>query len=417
MSTVRAGLDVVVPDDGGRPTGGSLYDRRLVAALGALGRPARLVPVAGDWPAPDGAARSRLRRALGGPSPGRAVVLDGLVGCAAPETVEDAVRSGVPVHLLVHLPLPAETGLDPAAAAELARREAAALAAATGVLVPSAWAARDLGRRYGAAGVAVAEPGAERGPVAAGSSPPRLLCLASLTPRKNQRLLLRALAPLAGLDWTLDLVGPEGDPRHVHELDAAARQLPDPERVRRHGPLRGAALARQWARTDLLLLPSTAETYGMVVTEALAHGVPALVAAGTGAVEALDGAPPHRPAGGAGPTTAPAAGARAGAALDPADPSAWTEVLRDWLTDPALRRQWRAAALARRERLRRWEDTARDVLAAIARPPDPSEPPGTTPATSTPPPMSTTADDHVSTAATGCDADHDTTTERTRRPR
>ncbi len=364
MSTPEAALDVVVPDDGGRPTGGSVYDRRLVAALDALGHRARLVPVAGDWPFPDGADRTLLRRALGAPAPGRTVLLDGLVGCAAPEAVEDAVRSGVPVHLLVHLPLPAETGRDPAAAEELARREAAALAAATGVLTPSVWAARDLRRRYGTADAAVAEPGAERGPVAAGSSPPRLLCLASLTPRKNQRLLLEALAPLTGLDWALDLVGPEGEPSHVEELRAAVRELPDPGRVRCPGPLGGAALARQWARTDLLLLPSTAETYGMVVTEALARGVPAVVAAGTGAVEALDGSPepPDRAAG------------RAGAVLDPADPSAWTDVLRDWLTDPGLRGRWRAAALTRRGRLRRWEDTARDVLAAVGRPPAAPEP-------------------------------------------
>ena len=73
------------------------------------------------------------------------------------------------------------------------------------------------------------------------------------------------------------------------------------------GPLEGAALARQWARTDLLLLPSTTETYGMVVTEALAHGVPAVVAAGTGAVEALDGTP--------GPRGAPDTGVPSGAGL------------------------------------------------------------------------------------------------------
>ncbi|GAB2602377.1 glycosyltransferase family 4 protein [Kocuria himachalensis] len=388
MSTARAGLDVVVPDDGGRPSGGSRYRRRLVAALGALGRPARLVPVAGDWPAPDGAARARLRRALGAPAPGRAVVLDGLVGCAASETVDDAVRSGVPVHLLVHLPLPAETGLDPATATELARREASALAAATGVLVPSAWAARDLRRRYGTADAAVAEPGAERGPVAAGSRPPRLTCLASLTPRKNQRLLLEALAPLTGLDWTLDLVGPDGDPEHIAALRAAVRDLPEPGRVHCPGPLEGTALARQWARTDLLLLPSIAETYGMVVTEALAHGVPAVVAAGTGAVEALDGTPGPRGAAGAG---AAVGGTRAGTAVDPADPSAWTEVLRDWLTDATLRAQWRAAALARRDHLRGWADTARDVLAAIG---PPLGPPG--------------PGEH------GTDHDHDT--DRTRRP-
>ncbi|MEX5271430.1 glycosyltransferase family 4 protein [Kocuria sabuli] len=375
MSTEPAVLDVVVPDDGGRPTGGSLYDRRLVQALRALGRPARLVPVAGGWPAADGAARARLRAALGEPGPGRAVLLDGLAGCAAPDVVDDAVRRGVPVHLLVHLPLPAETGLEPAAAAQLARAEAAALAAATGVLTTSAWAARDLSRRYGTADAAVAEPGTSRGPAAAGSAPPRLVCVASLTPRKNQLLLLRALAPLTGLAWTLELAGPEGAPAHGHRLRAAVRDFPDPARVRLRGPLEGPALARLWTGANLLLLPSTAETYGMVVTEALAHGVPALVGAGTGAVEALDGGP------------RPAAASRPGAALDPTDPAAWTEVLRDWLTGPGLRAQWRAAALARREHLRTWADTARDVLAAIGgcphpstRPsPDPSTPPSTPP--------------------------------------
>lgn len=370
MSTVPAVLDVVVPDDGGRPTGGSLYDRRLVAALRALGRPARLVPVAGGWPTADAAARARLRAAVGEPSPGRAVVLDGLAGCAAPEVVADAVRRGVPVHLLVHLPLPAETGLEQAAAARLARAEAAALTAATGVLTTSAWAARDLSRRYGTSAAAVAEPGASRGPVATGSSPPRLVCVASLTPRKNQLLLLQALAPLTGLAWTLELAGPEGAPAHGQRLRAAVRDFPDPARVRLRGPLEGPALARLWAGADLLLLPSTAETYGMVVTEALAHGVPALVGAGTGAVEALDGGP------------CPTGASRPGAALDPADPAAWTDALRDWLTGPGLRAQWRTAALARRERLRTWADTARDVLAAIGPGPDPSIRPPPCPSTS-----------------------------------
>ncbi|PLC11179.1 hypothetical protein AUQ48_01600 [Kocuria flava] len=133
--------------------------------------------------------------------------------------------------------------------------------------------------------------------------------------------------------------------------------LPDPARVRVPGPLTGAALEEQWAATDLLVLPSRAETYGMVVAEALAHGVPALVPAGTGAVEALDGTP-H----GVGPAE------RAGAALDPADPTAWTTALRAWLADPALRERWRTAALARRRRLRRWSDTAHDVLAALEAP-------------------------------------------------
>ncbi len=355
--SARAGgggaLEVVVPDDG-RPTGGSLYDLRLVAALRGLGRSARTVPVAGAWPRPDAAARDRLRAALGGPAPGRTVLLDGLVGCAAPDVVADAVRSGVPVHVLVHLPLPAETGLDPAESGLLARREAAALAAATGVVVTSRWAARDLRERYGTRDAAVAVPGTRRAPVAQGSVPPRLSCVGSLTPRKNQALLLEALAPLVHLEWSLDLVGAPGPAGYARALEAAVAAFPDPARVRRTGPLTGAALEQQWAATDLLVLPSATETYGMVVTEALAHGIPALVPAGTGAVEALDGVP----------GAAPAPTARAGAVLD-ADPAAWTRALRAWLTDPALRAYRRANALVRRSSLRTWQDTAHDVLAAL----------------------------------------------------
>ncbi|MFI7483514.1 glycosyltransferase family 4 protein [Kocuria sp. M1R5S2] len=361
MSVPVPAVDVVMPDDA-RPTGGSLYDQRLVAALHGLGHRARTVPVAGSWPRPDAADRAGLRAALGGPVPGRTVLLDGLVGCAAPDVVEDAVRAGIPVHVLVHLPLPAETGLDAAEAEALAELEAAALAVASGVLVTSDWAARDLRRRYGLDDVSVAVPGTHPAPLAHGSSPPRLSCVGSLTPLKNQLLLLEALAPLVHLDWTLDLVGAPGPPGYVGTLQEAIDAFPAPGRVRRTGPRTGADLAEQWAATDLLVLPSAAETYGMVVTEALAHGVPALVAAGTGAVEAFEGVPE-----GSVPATEPA-----GAVLDTADPTAWTGALHDWLTDPAVRARWTAAARARRESLRTWDDTARDVLAALGPAPAPA---------------------------------------------
>lgn len=358
MSAPVPVLDVVAPGDG-RPTGGSLYDQRLVAALRRTGHTARLVTVAGDWPCPDDAARSRLRTVLATPSPGRTVLLDGLLGCAAPEVVDGAVRSGVPVHVLMHLPLPAETGLDPAMAAMLSRREADALATASGVVVTSSWAAGDLRRRYGTEGAAVAVPGVDPAPPAHGSAPLRLTCLGSLTPLKNQVLLLEALAPLVTLDWTLDLVGSPGPAPYLRRLEKALEGFPDPGRVHVRGPLVGEALEDQWAATDLLVLPSRAETYGMVVTEALARGIPALVPAGTGAVEALDGV-----------AHGPDAAGRAGAVLDALDPAAWTRLLHEWLTDAALRARWRAAALARRGALRTWEDTARDVLAAVV--PDPN---------------------------------------------
>ena len=58
------------------------------------------------------------------------------------------------------------------------------------------------------------------------------------------------------------------------------------------GVLVGQALDQQWDIADLLVLTSRIETYGLVVVEALARGIPAVVSADTGAVEALQGAAP-----------------------------------------------------------------------------------------------------------------------------
>ena len=60
------------------------------------------------------------------------------------------------------------------------------------------------------------------------------------------------------------------------------------------GALVGSALDQKWEAADLLVLPSRTETYGLVVVEALARGIPAVVTAGTGAIEALQqGATKH----------------------------------------------------------------------------------------------------------------------------
>ena len=105
------------------------------------------------------------------------------------------------------------------------------------------------------------------------------------------------------------------------------------------GAVTGAELDRAYARADLLVLPSHAETYGMVVTEALARGIPVLATGVGGVAEALGD------------------GVRPGLLVPPGDPRALAGALRAWLTDAGLRAHLRAAAKARRATLRRWADT------------------------------------------------------------
>jgi glycosyltransferase involved in cell wall biosynthesis len=340
---------VVVPGDLSGPSGGTTYDLRLAREWGS--EPVR---VPGPWPHPRPEDIALLDDTLARLSTRGPVLVDGIIGSAAPSVLRQTRTRSAPVWLLVHLPLPAETGLDPSDLARMAHLERAALDAALGAVVPSPWAADDLVRRYGPRRVVVAEPGTDPAEDAHGSTPPCLLTPAAFTPRKHHALILDALEQVRDLPWTARWMGhsgPSGTKSLLREA-LVARGLTD--RVSLEEPLTGKQLEHAWRTSDLLLLPSVTETYGMVVAEALAHGIPAVVSAGTAAQQTLDGG-----------TSPVRAVDRAGAALDPGSPDAWARCLRVWLQDQQRRAQWQGAARRRASTLPTWADTAAQLLTAL----------------------------------------------------
>jgi glycosyltransferase involved in cell wall biosynthesis len=337
---------MVVPADLDTPTGGNYYDRSLAEALSELGTEVEQRPATGVWPVATPGDQKQLADLLEARDP---VLVDGVLACGAPEAVSSAVSAGARVYVLVHLPLALETGLSEAAATELGALERQALHAATGVLATSHWAAADLRERHGLDTVAVAAPGTDPAPAATGSTPPRLLHLASVTPRKDQLGVIDALALVRDLSWTAELTGSvDVDPGYTAQVQEAIDRYGLADRVRLTGPAGGTELQTAWDAADLLLLPSHAETWGMAVTEGLARGIPAVVGRDTGAEEALGQAPD---------------GTVPGAVVEPGDPIALAGAIRD-LLGPGRNRAV-AAARARGLRLGRWPDTARDVLAVL----------------------------------------------------
>jgi glycosyltransferase involved in cell wall biosynthesis len=349
---MTAAVHLVFPgnvDDPGNPSGGNAYDRRLAAGLPAAVREHR---VDGAWPMADDRARARLAEVLAALPDGAPVLLDGLVACAAPEAVVPAAARLRPV-VLVHLPLGAETGLAPGDAADLDARERATLRAAAAVVATSAAAGRRLVERHGlpADRVHVAPPGVDPAPETTGTGAgARLLCVAAITPRKGQDVLVRALADVDDLDWSCDMVGDLRVPAFAAGLRAliAAHGLVG---VRLTGPRTGDELAAAYAAADLLVLPSRAETYGMVITEALARAIPVLASDVDGVREAMGRAGSGRP----------------GLLVPPGEPPALAGALRRWLTDAGLRARLRAAARERRLTLPRWAATVRAVAAVLDR--------------------------------------------------
>ena len=330
-------------DDPATVSGGNVYGLRMSEYLGA-----RRVAVPGAWPSGD---RAALARALDALPDGEPVVIDGLVAYGSPEVIVPAAAR-LRLIVLVHLPLADEAGLDPAVAADLDTRERAVLRAAGAVVATSPWSARRLAEHHGLDRVHVVMPGTDPAPPARGTDGrSRLLCVAALTPHKGQDLLVTALAMVADLPWTCTCVGPLGrDPGFV----ARVRELIDRHglagRVTLAGPRTGPALEDSYAEADLVVLPSHAETYGMVVAEALMRGIPVQATAAGAIPDTLgrvsDGSVP-------------------GILVPGRDPAVLAAAVRRWLTEPDLPDRLRAVARQRRQALRGWADAARDLSAVI----------------------------------------------------
>ena len=118
------------------------------------------------------------------------------------------------------------------------------------------------------------------------------------------------------------------------------------------GPQADTDLARSYAAADVLVLPSRTESYGMVVVEALARGLPVVGAEVGGVPEALG----HG-----------ADGTRPGLLVPPGDSVALREAIESWLEDAELRRRLRRAARERRESLAGWSTTTSVVADVLGR--------------------------------------------------
>ena len=116
-----------------------------------------------------------------------------------------------------------------------------------------------------------------------------LLCVAPLARHKGQDLLVAALTTLRDLDWTCRCVGSlTRDPAFAAEIRDRADRGGIGDRLSLVGPLSSVDLDREYDIASVLVHPSRGETYGMVLAEAISHGVPVIAADVGGVREAVD---------------------------------------------------------------------------------------------------------------------------------
>ncbi len=344
-------VHVVVPegiDDPARPSGGNAYDLQVCRGLAAIGWTVRPHTVPGRWPEFDATSHAALADVVRRIPDDAVVLMDGLVASTAPEVLVPQA-SRLRQVVLVHMPLGHAAGDDDARA-----RESAVLGAAASVVTTSVWTRQLLMQMHSLPDdrVHVAQPGVDAADLAPGTADAgALLCVAAVTPGKGHDVLMDALATIDGLDWHCRCVGSlDRDPAFANALAHRVRGGALGDRICFAGPLTGAELDRSYSAADLLVLASRAETYGMVVTEALARGLPVIAAEVGGVPEALgldrDGVAP-------------------GLLVPPDDAGALGAALRAWLGNAALRQRLRRAARERRAALPGWTATTSTVASVL----------------------------------------------------
>lgn len=329
------------------PTGGFVYNRRIIEDLG---RPVDLRVLPAGFPRPSPADLRTTEATLAALPDGALTVIDGLAFGAMPDL---ARRHGGRLRIvaLVHHPLADEDEETRAAATTLVAAEAAALAEARLVVTTSQTTARRLADfAVPPDRLVVVPPGVDKAPLAPAHAggPWRLICVASLTPRKDHRTLVAAMARLADLDWHLDLVGsttlaPATAEAVTTAIDAADLR----DRITIHGALPAAAIGHVYAQSHLLVLATRHEGFGIVIHEAVARGLPVVSTAAGAVPEAL---PPG-----------------CGKLVPVGDAEAFAHALRQVMTQDGRYDDLRLACERERGRLPGWDMRARAFAAALDR--------------------------------------------------
>ena len=340
----------IVAGDPSQLTGGYIYDERIAAGLRHAGYAVETIGLAGRFPLADSRAQNAMADTLACLPADCHVVIDGLALGTLGATVA-AHRGARRITALVHHPLADEAGLDAQQVTQLKTAEHAALAGVDHVIVTSAFTARRLSSAYDVATdrISVVEPGIPQPitpPRERRAPPKRLLCIATLIPRKGHETLVTALAELAAHDWVCDLIGDATrDPAHAAAVTRAIEAAGLTDRIHLRGALAPEALAEAYQGADLFVLASHYEGYGMVITEAISHGLPVVTTTGGALADTLPSS--------------------AGLAAPPGDARALAAALSRCLDEPATYNDMVAGARRAAAGLNDWDAASRAFADAL----------------------------------------------------
>jgi len=343
----------IVPGIAGTPTGGNIYNARVLEHWPESEPAAK--PETVTWPV-DTPPRDPVDEV----PPEAVVIVDSL--CLKHVEAIQALRARRPdarIILLAHY----LACVDPRESdSTTASAERELLPLLDGAITPSQFVRQALLREgIPASSVTVAPPGLDerfrqsaRGrnfseSASGTSSASHLLTVANVLPGKGLDVLLPALEELQDLTWTWRLIGgTELDPSYGEAFRQQLQQSPICDRMTWTGTAPATEMPAAYEQADLFVLPTHFETCSMATREAMARGC-AIVASRVGGLPENFGE--HE----------------AGGLVPPNDADALAGTLRLLLTDSSRRASLARAALAQSQSFPSWDTTAVRCARAIRR--------------------------------------------------
>jgi glycosyltransferase involved in cell wall biosynthesis len=341
-------LIFAIPGDLSILTGGYAYARRLLKELPHQGISIEPLRLPESFPHPTSADIAQTLYLLQ-QRPDALWLFDGLaLGAFPPELLAALPQRSL---ALIHHPLALEEGLTVKQVRAFHQSEKEALALMQGIITTSHTTADVLVKDYAVSPekLTIAEPGTDPAMRAKGTgSPFHWLAIGTVTPRKAFPLLVEALASLKDQNWFLTILGAtDRNLEETHKLVAAIENHGLRERISLLGSCSATECEPFWQTADAFVSSSLYEGYGMVLTEAMARGLP-LVASTGGAASAT--VPEH-----------------VGIKVEPGDLDAMQQAMARMMKNAPFRRTCADSSWECRKTLPKWEETARHVSEAVRR--------------------------------------------------
>jgi len=278
-------IHFLIPGDINTLTGGYVYDKNIIEGLIKSGYTVNVHQLSNDFPFPSEENLKKCEAIYKSIPNGNPVFIDSLA-FGPIHNILLMYQNKNPVIAIIHLPLTKNPNFSRAEREQFFLPEQNALKLANKIVAVSEFT-KQIIIDYGieTSKIEVITPGVFKMPKKQSypDNPEKILCVGSYLPGKGQLLLVRALAKLKHLCWTLNMFGIQNfDLPYVQKIQTEIIAEHLDERIFINPPISGDKLTKAYLNADLFILPSFFENFSMALNDALNYGIPVITTDGGG---------------------------------------------------------------------------------------------------------------------------------------